>query len=75
MLDDILPKIFSNQWRVIIIVSAVLLIATEVGFRIGLRLFRSKDEARKAQISGVQNATLGVLGLLLGFAFAMALGL
>jgi hypothetical protein len=75
MLDETLLKIFPNQWRVIIIVSAVLLLATEVDFRIGLGLYRSKDEARKAQISGVQNATLGVLGLLLGFTFAMALGL
>jgi hypothetical protein len=75
MLDEILPRILSSQWRVIIIVSAVLLLATEVGFRIGLGLFRAKDEARKAQIGGVQNATLGVLGLLLGFTFAMALGL
>jgi hypothetical protein len=75
MLDEILLKVFSNQWRVIIIVSAILLLATEVGFRIGLGLYRRKDEARKAQISGVQNATLVVLGLLLGFTFAMALGL
>jgi len=71
MLDDLLLKIFSNQWRVIIIVSAVLLLAAEIGFRLGLRLYRLKDEARRCQISGVQNAILGVLGLLLGFTFAM----
>jgi hypothetical protein len=74
-MDDTLLKIFSNQWRVIIIVSAVLLIAAEVGFRIGLGLYRSKDEARKGQISGIQGAMLGVLGLLLGFTFAMVVGL
>jgi hypothetical protein len=75
MLDDILLKIFSDQWRVIIIVSAVLLLAAEVGFRLGLRLYRSKDEARKGQIGGVQSALLGVLGLLLGFTFAMEISL
>src|SRR4026209_2610288 len=74
-MDDILLKIFSNQWRGVLIVSAVLLLAAEVGFRLGHRLYRSNDEARKWQIGGVQNAMLGVLGLLLGFTFAMVLGL
>jgi hypothetical protein len=74
-MDEILPSIFSDQWRVIIIASAVLLLAAEVGFRLGLGLYRSKDEARKGQIGGVQSAVLGVLGLLLGFTFAMEVNL
>jgi len=44
----------------------------ERGFRFGLRLYASQDEARKAQISGIQGAVLGLLALLLGFTFAMA---
>lgn len=74
-MDEILPRIFSDQWRVIIIASAVLLLAAEVGFRLGLGLYRAHDEARKGQISGVQSAVLGVLGLLLGFTFAMEVNL
>jgi hypothetical protein len=34
-------------------------------------LHQSKHEARRSQISGVQAAVLGMLGLLLGFTFAM----
>ena len=74
MIDEILRQIFTNQWRVIVIVSAFLLAAAELGFRFGLRLHRAKDEARKGQISGVQGAMLGLLALLLGFTFAMAVG-
>jgi hypothetical protein len=48
------------------------LTATEFGFRVGLRLHREKDEARMGQISGTQGAMLGMLGLLIGFTFAMA---
>ena len=40
--------------------------------RSGLRLHRSKDEARKEQIGGIQGAILGLLALLLGFTFAMS---
>src|SRR5262245_17809846 len=43
----------------------------EIGFRVGLRLHRAKDEPRRSQIGGVQGAVLGLLGLLLGFTFAM----
>jgi hypothetical protein len=42
----------------------------ELGFRLGLRV--SQDESRKGQIGGIQGAVLGLLGLLLGFTFAMA---
>jgi hypothetical protein len=56
MLDRILSSIFTNQWVVIVIVSTLLLGLTEVGFRIGLRLYRAKDEPRKGQIGGIQAA-------------------
>ena len=74
MLDEILSGIFTSQWLVISIVSALLLVAAEVGFRFGLQLHRRKDEARRGQIGGIQGAMLGLLGLLLGFTFAMAVG-
>jgi len=74
MIEQVLHHIFTSQWLVILIVGALLLLAAEAGFRIGLRLHLRKDEARKAQVGGVQGAILGMLGLLLGFTFAMAVG-
>jgi hypothetical protein len=49
-----------------------MLAFSEIGFRIGLRLYATKDAARKGQIGGIQGAVPGLLGLLLGFTFAMA---
>jgi hypothetical protein len=74
MIDQILSGIFTNQWLVIGIVSALLLAAAEFGFRCGLRLHMRKDDARKTQVNGVQAAVLGLLALLLGFTFAIAAG-
>ena len=68
-----LNSIFTNEWGVLLTDMVILLAAAEVGFRLGLRLYRSKDEARRNQISGVQNAMLGLLGLLLGFTYAMGI--
>ncbi len=73
-MDKLLASIFANQWLVILIVGLLLLGLAELGFRAGLRLHRTRDEARKGQIGGVQGAVLGMLGLLLGFTFAMAVG-
>ena len=74
MLDQILAQIFTSQWIVIAVASALLLGATEFGFHFGLRLYRTKDDARRGQIGGIQGAMLGLLALLLGFTFAMAVG-
>lgn len=67
-----LPFVFENQWAFAAAVAAVLLGLSEVGYRVGLRLFATRDEARRSQISGVQGAVLGLLGLLLGFTYSMA---
>ena len=72
MLDTILSDIFTSQWLVIAITAVLLLASAEFGYRLGLRLHRAKDEARKGQIGGIQGAILGLLALLLGFAFAMS---
>jgi hypothetical protein len=72
-MDELLASIFRNQWLVLIIIGLVLVALTEVGFRAGLRLFVKKDEPRKSQIGGIQGAVLGLLALLLGFTFSMAL--
>jgi hypothetical protein len=71
-MDELISHLFSSQWRVIFIVAALLLLFAEWGFRLGLRLHNSSDEARKGQIGTLQGAVLGLLALLLGFTFAMA---
>ena len=72
MIDQVLARIFGSQLAVFFIVIALMLAFAEIGFRLGLRLHASHDEARKGQIGGIQGAVLGLLGLLLGFTFAMA---
>ena len=72
LMDEIIVAIFRSQWLVLSIVGLLLLALAEVGFRAGLRLFVRKDEPRKGQIGTVQGAVLGLLALLLGFTFSMA---
>lgn len=70
----VLDTIFNHQWLMLLTVAVLLFGLAEAGFRIGSNLHLTKDQARKSQISGVQGAVLGMLGLLLGFTFAMAVG-
>ncbi len=51
---------------------AVLLGCLEAGFRVGRRAATTGDSPAAGQIGAVQGATLGLLGLLLGFSFAGA---
>jgi len=74
MLDTILRDIFAQQWLTFVVVSVLLLGAAESGYRFGLLLYRANDIARIGQISGTQNAMLGLLSLLIGFTFVMAEG-
>src|SRR5688572_24104962 len=67
-------RVFNDQWTLLFFIAVLLLGAAEVGYRDGLRLYKARDEARRSQIGGVQGAVLGLLGLLLGFTFAMAVG-
>lgn len=54
-----------------VLLTAVLLLLAEWGYRAG-RGRREDGEKRKSQIGTLQGAMLGMLGLLLGFSFAMA---
>ncbi|HVK58974.1 MAG TPA: hypothetical protein VM735_09355 [Candidatus Kapabacteria bacterium] len=63
--------IFENMWALLVVVAISLFGAAEVGYRVGLSLNRTKDDARRSQIGGVQGAVLGLLGLLIGFTFSM----
>ena len=71
MINDTLTRIFASELAVFVLVMVLMLAFAEVGFRLGLALHTAKDAARKVQIGGIQGAVLGLLGLLLGFTFAM----
>lgn len=51
---------------------AAFLVVIEVGFRLGLRSRAGSDDATKIHVGALQAALLGLLALLLGFTFAMA---
>jgi hypothetical protein len=70
--DDFLSRAFSHQGVVALVIAPLLLLVAEAGYRLGRRLYGSGDDARRGQIGGVQAAVLGLLGLLLGFTFSMA---
>lgn len=72
---DFLDRLFFDEWIVFALPGAVLLLCAEVGFRLGRRAYDTHPEnhgARQGAVSGVQTAILGLLGLLLGFTFALA---
>jgi hypothetical protein len=72
MIENILTFISGSELAIFLIVLAIMLGFAELGFRLGWRLHEKKDHARKGLIGGIQGAVLGLLGLLLGFTFAMA---
>jgi hypothetical protein len=74
MIEQILNRIFFNQWSVLIIVSALLLLLAEIGYRFGRVSRRRNPEVAEGHGGAIQGAVLGLLGLLLGFTFAMAVG-
>jgi hypothetical protein len=75
MIDEILVRIFTSEWRVFVIISLLLLVLAEVGFRVAkLRHRETTTDGHKSQVTGIQTSVLGLLALLLGFTFAMALG-
>ena len=61
-----------QMWGAFALPALLLVGASELGFRLGRRVDHRLDEAHRSTIGGVQGAILGLLGLLLGFTFAMA---
>lgn len=74
MIDDLLARVFTSQWAVFGVVSVLLLLFAEAGYRIGTAARRRNPDAASGHSGSVQGAVLGLLGLLLGFSFAMAVG-
>jgi len=73
MLESFLSALFPNQLCVFIGVGLILLAVAEIGYRMGNRIPPQEDTAFQNEISGYQSAVLGLLALLLGFTFSMAL--
>jgi len=51
----------------------LLFLATELGYRAGLRVPLNLNDVGKSQLGTISGASLGLLALLLGFTFAMSL--
>jgi hypothetical protein len=72
MIDEILLRIFVNQTAVLVIVGLLLMGLAELGYRFGRATSRRDADAAKGHSGSIQGAILGLLGLLLGFTFAMS---
>jgi len=72
-MDELFPPVFNRTGSLAILVSVVLLGLAEFGYRLGRRSATAGDEAHRDEIDVFQAAVLSLLGLLLGFTFAMAL--
>lgn len=62
-----------DQWLLTLVMCGVLLGASEVGYRAGVRR-RGIPESDRSLMSGMGGAMFGLLGLLLGFTLSMAIG-
>lgn len=72
MPDSLVNPIVSSDWLVLPVVGAILLFVTEFGYRAGRRHSPERRKAHQGQSGSLQGALLGLLGLLLGFTFAMS---
>lgn len=62
-----------SEFLILLGLLGLLLLAGEVGYRVGRSNRPSPPELVRAQVSGIQGALAGLFALLLGFTFAMAL--
>ena len=62
-----------DHWLITLAMLAILLVASEIGYRAGTSK-RGMPESDRSLVSGTGAAMLGLLGLLLGFTIAMAVG-
>ena len=68
-------ELFYRQSAVLIAIALLVLmtLGAELGYRLGQRGRKTHNELTRTQIISIQSATLGLLALLIGFTFAMAL--
>jgi hypothetical protein len=62
-----------SSFLIVSVLLGILLLAIEVGYRLGRRMADVTDEGPKGQIGAIQASLLGVLALLLGFTFSLSL--
>ena len=62
-----------DLWLILVASIGGFLLATEAGFLLGRRSQKTTDDHSRSQIYTIQGAALGLLALLLGFTFAMAM--
>src|SRR5262245_60554767 len=63
-----------NEFVVCAVFFAVLVVAAEVGYRLGRRTLEHAREATESHTNEMQTTVFAVLGLLLAFTFSIALG-
>ena len=74
MIEHFLSRIFFNQWVVLGLTTLVFLVLAELSYRTGNAVRRRRGDDGDGHSGSVQGAVLGLLGLMLGFSFAMAVG-
>ena len=62
-----------NQWVIFAFIVGLLCLSAEIGFRYGRRFAERTSPEIHSHVGTVEGALLGLLALLLGFAFAMAM--
>ncbi|MBF9255786.1 hypothetical protein I2I11_20980 [Pontibacter sp. 172403-2] len=62
-----------NSILIVVVLFVLILAAEEAGYRLGRNYERRSDEDVKVQTNTIQAGTLGLLALILGFTFNMAL--
>lgn len=63
---------FASEFSIAVALVSGLLLLVEAGYRLGRRAVREREALSGGQLGAIQGAILGLLGLLLGFAFAGA---
>src|SRR5262252_649283 len=71
MLDQIFGRLLLNQWIVFAVLLIFLVGLSELAWRVGFACSRKTSETDK-ESGTVKSAVLALLGLLLGFSFALA---
>lgn len=68
-------EILYNQSSILIalVLFVLILVANEIGFRVGVRIQKKSDQELRSQTNAIQAGILGLLALLLGFTFSMSL--
>ena len=62
-----------NSILIVVVLFVLILLAQEAGYQIGRHHLRYTDKDVKTQTSTIQAGTLGLLALILGFAFNISL--